>query len=231
LGFKHQTERGELEMRRYRVLSVLMMLTILTLLAACAPSAAPVRTPTPESAQPATPIETPVTPVDVSTPAIENNRLLLARQLRVDPSTIQVISAEKAEWSDSCLGLGQANESCAAVITPGYKITFSVAGQEYVIHTDEGGYQTRVASAPAPVIGETIIAWSGPLDMQACAEAVIGLEGVGFGQCGSNAKLGGRFASEARQTVLGEMARRYASFTAANRLSGPGWSRRNSAKA
>jgi hypothetical protein len=198
------------------MLVMLMILMMLTLLAACAPSAAPVRTPTQEPAQPAKPIETPVTPADVNAPAIENNRLLLARQLRVDPVTIQLISAEKVEWSDSCLGLGQANESCAAVVTPGYKITFSVAGQEYVIHTDEGGYQVRVASAPAPEIGETVIAWSGPLDMQACAEAVIGLEGVGFGQCGSNAKLGGRFASEARQTVLGEMARRYASFTAEN---------------
>ena len=172
--------------------------------------------PTQESATPGTPIATPATPVDVNAPAIENNRLLLARQLRIDPSTVQVISAEKVEWSDSCLGLGQANESCAAVVTPGYKITFSVAGQEYVIHTDEGGYQMRVASAPAPEIGETIITWSGPLDMAGCAEAVIGPQGVGFGQCYSEAKLGGKFASEARQAVLVEMARSYASFTADN---------------
>ena len=168
------------------------------------------------SATPGAPVETPATPVDVNAPAIENNRLLLARQLRVDPSTVQVISAEKVEWSDGCLGLGQANESCTAVVTPGYKITFSVAGQEYVIHTDEGGYQVRVASAPAPEIGETIITWSGPLDMASCAEAVIGPQGVGFGQCYSEAKLGGKFASEARQAVLAEMARRYASFTADN---------------
>ena len=172
--------------------------------------------PTQESATPGTPIETPATPVDVNAPAIENNRLLLARQLHVDPSTVQVISAEKVEWSDSCLGLGQANESCAAVVTPGYKITFSVAGQEYVIHTDEGGYQTRVASAPAPTIGEPIMAWSGPLDMRACAEAVIGTEGVGFGLCGSEAKLGGKFASEARQDVLKQMAAKYASFEGSN---------------
>ncbi len=99
-------------------------------------------------------------------PAVENNRLLLARQLHIDPTTIQVISAEKVEWSTSCLGLGQANESCAAVITPGYKITFGVAGQEYVIHTDEGGYQVACGRCPAPAVGETIIAWSGPLDMR-----------------------------------------------------------------
>ena len=148
-------------------LGVSLLLALVVMLAACAPAAAPVRTPTQLPPTPTRPIEMPATPVpvDVSAPTIENNRLLLARQLRVDPATIQVIAVEKVEWSDSCLGLGQANESCAAVVTPGYKITFSVAGQEYVIHTDEGGSQVRVASAPTPEIGERIITWSGPLDM------------------------------------------------------------------
>jgi hypothetical protein len=164
------------------------------------------------------PTEAPATavPDPAKAPAVENNRLLLARQLHIDPTAIQVISAEKVEWSDSCLGVGGPAESCAAVITPGYKITFDVAGQEYVIHTDEGGYQTRVASAPEPATGETIIAWSGPLDMRGCAESIIGQDGVGFGLCGGTAKLGGKFASEARQDVLGEMAAKYASFEGNN---------------
>jgi hypothetical protein len=203
-------------MNKHWGVSILLALTIM--LAACAPAAAPVRTPTQPPAMPTSPIEVPATttPDYAATPAVENNRLLLARQLRVDPATIQVISAEKVEWSDSCLGLGQTNESCLAVITPGYKITFSVAGQEYVIHTDEGGYQTRVAAAPEPSTGETIIVWSGPLDMQACADAIIGMDGVGFGLCGSEVKLGGKFASEARQDVLKQMAAKYASFEGSN---------------
>jgi hypothetical protein len=127
-----------------------------------------------------------------------------------------VISVEKVEWSDSCLGVGLPAESCAAVITPGYKITLDVAGQEYVIHTDEGGYQTRLASAPEPAKGETIIAWSGPLDMRGCTESIISQDGVGFGLCAGTAKLGGKFASEARQDVLSEMAAKYASFEGNN---------------
>jgi hypothetical protein len=197
-------------------LTVSILLALVVMLAACAPSAAPVRTPTQSPTTPTTPIETPTIPVDVSAPAIENIRQLLARQLHIDPATIQVISVERVEWSDSCLGLGQANESCAAVITPGYNITLRVAGQEYVIHTDEGGSQVRVASAPAPVVGVAAIVWSGPLDMQACAEAIIGMEGVGFGLCFSDVKLGGKLVSESRQAVLAEMVRRYASFTADN---------------
>jgi hypothetical protein len=202
-----------------KYLGVAVLLALATLLAACAPAATPTRTPIQAPVtMPPSPTEAPATavPDPAKAPAVENNRLLLARQLHIDPTAIQVISAEKVEWSDSCLGLGGPAESCAAVITPGYKITFDVAGQEYVIHTDEGGYQTRVASAPEPATGETIIAWSGPLDMRGCAESIIGQDGVGFGLCGATAKLGGKFASEARQDVLGEMAAKYASFEGNN---------------
>ena len=214
---KHNYDEGESAMSKHMVVSIVMALTIM--LAACAPAATPTRAPalTPATTPPG-PTEAPATAVpDYATaPAVENNRLLLARQLHIDPSTIQVISAEKVEWSDSCLGLGGPAESCGAVITPGYKITFDVAGQEYVIHTDEGGYQTRVAAAPEPSVGETIIAWSGPLDMRACVESIVGKDGVGFGLCGSTARLGGKFASEARQGVLSEMAAKYASFEGNN---------------
>jgi hypothetical protein len=60
---------------------------------------------------------------------------------------------EDAEWSDSCLGLGGPAESCAAVITPGYAITFTVAGQSYIVRTDLDGNQARVeaAAGEAPV--------------------------------------------------------------------------------
>jgi hypothetical protein len=98
------------------------------------------------------PVETPATPAPdpAQAPAVERARTFLARQLNIDPAPIQVISVEKVEWPDSCLGLGGPAESCAAVLTPGYKITFDVAGQEYVVHTDEGGDQARVAAAPEP---------------------------------------------------------------------------------
>jgi hypothetical protein len=196
-----------------------MLLALTIVLAACAPAATPTRAPAQTPATtPQGPTKAPATAVpDYSkAPAVENNRLLLARQLHIDPTTIQVISAEKVEWSDSCLGLGLPTESCAAVITPGYKITFSVEGQEYVIHTDEGGYQTRVAAAPEPSTGGTIIEWSGSVDMRGCMESIIGNDGVGFGLCGSPAKLGGKYASEARQDVLKQMAAKYASFDGSN---------------
>jgi hypothetical protein len=47
-------------------------------------------------------------------------------------------------------------------------------------------------------------------------ESVIGKDGVGFGLCGSTAQLGGKFAGEARQDVLKQMAAKYASFEGSN---------------
>jgi len=188
---------------------------LLLILAACAPAAtpAPVSTPVPTVTKPE-PTAKPTSPaVDVTTaPAVVNNRALLARQLHIDPATIQIINAEEVEWSDSCLGAGLANESCAMVITPGYKITFGVNGQPYVVHTDRDGYQARVVSAPEANVGAPIMQWSGTVDNGRCYEATIGAEGVGFGLCFGPTKIGGKFATEARQAMLAEMAQKYASF-------------------
>ncbi len=191
-------------------LEILILLTSVVALIACAPAAAPSSAPT---KAPVTIAPTTTAPKPVTAPAVENNRALLARQLHINPAEIQVNHVEQVEWTDACLGLGLPAESCAAVTTPGYKITFGVAGQEYVIHTDSGGYQTRVAAAPEPQIGKLIIGWSGPVDYWGCMESIIGTSGVGFGRCGSEAKIGGKFASDARQAVLAEMASKFAPFT------------------
>lgn len=198
---------------------VSLLLALVIALAACAPAArpAPAPTQTPLATIPK-PTGAPATATldPAKAPAVENNRALLARQLHIDPATIRVISAEKVEWTDSCLGAGLPAESCLAAITPGYKITFGVAGQEYVIHTDEGGYRTRVVTAPEPAIGETVIAWAGTVDNGSCMESSIGADGVAFGLCGGGARLGGKFAAEARRAVLSKLAGKYASFEGNN---------------
>lgn len=57
--------------------------------------------------------------------------------------SIQIQSVEKTEWSDSCLGLGGADKSCAQVITPGWLLAFSINGQEYRYRVDETGTVVR----------------------------------------------------------------------------------------
>jgi hypothetical protein len=54
-----------------------------------------------------------------------------------------VITLEQREWSDSCLELGQANESCALVVTPGFLVVLEVNGQQFEFHTDQTGTNIR----------------------------------------------------------------------------------------
>jgi hypothetical protein len=56
---------------------------------------------------------------------------------------ISVVSVEAVEWSDACLGLGGPAESCAQVITPGYRIFLKVGEAEFELHTDATGQSVR----------------------------------------------------------------------------------------
>ena len=70
---------------------------------------------------------------------------VLADELGVAPDAITVVSAVETEFSDGCLGLGGPEEMCLQAITPGWVVTLSANGQEYVAHTNANGTQVRLA--------------------------------------------------------------------------------------
>lgn len=70
-------------------------------------------------------------------------REALADELGIGIEKIEIISQEQAEWSDSCLGLGGAAESCLLVIVPGWRVELSAEGQTYIARTDELGDSIR----------------------------------------------------------------------------------------
>jgi putative hemolysin len=86
---------------------------------------------------------------DAQNKAVETVRDQLAAQLKVEASTLELVSIESIDWSDSCLGLPQAAETCAQTNTPGFQITFSSAGQNYTFHTDSSANVIRQDSGPA----------------------------------------------------------------------------------
>ena len=73
---------------------------------------------------------------------------VLADQLGLTPDEITVVSAEQAEFSDGCLGLGGPDEACLQAITPGWIVMLSAGGQEYEAHTDLSGTVVRLANIP-----------------------------------------------------------------------------------
>jgi hypothetical protein len=67
----------------------------------------------------------------------------LAEEIGADPSRIVVVEYDPAEWPNSCLGLGQPNESCAQVVTPGWRIVLRFGEAAYVVRSDEFGHLVR----------------------------------------------------------------------------------------
>jgi len=70
----------------------------------------------------------------------------LASQLSVVTEQMKIKSVEQTQWSDSCLELGQPNESCPHIVTPGWKLGFEANGQTYEVRTDQTGSTIRLAA-------------------------------------------------------------------------------------
>lgn len=145
--------------------------------------------------------------------AVENMRAVLGRQLNVEPASIALVQSEAVEWPDACLGLIDPAELCAPVATPGHKITFDIDGEEYVVHTDSEAYRYRVAAAPEPEIGETVITWTGTSDFGDCMEAQVGHNNLAYGMC-NRPKIEGRYVSDARIATLDDWVATFAAFEA-----------------
>ena len=85
-------------------------------------------------------VEAPALPEDLLPPEvmveIQNQ---ISEVLGISLDQIQIETVEQRDWSDSCLGLGEPNESCAQVVTPGWFVAISIDGQEYRFRADEAG--------------------------------------------------------------------------------------------
>ena len=78
------------------------------------------------------------------TTLVATMRQKLAFMLGQRATSIRLVSSTATNFSDSCFGLGLANELCAQAITPGYKITFLYGGRRYVFHTNADGSASRM---------------------------------------------------------------------------------------
>lgn len=68
----------------------------------------------------------------------------LGDALGIPAESIKMDKVEDAQWSDACLELAQPDENCAQVITPGYRVVFTVDGKTYEVHTNADGSMIRV---------------------------------------------------------------------------------------
>ena len=143
-------------------------------------------------------------------------RQLLGQQLHRKTTAVQIVAVEEETWPDACLGAPHADELCAQAQTPGYRITLEVDGRQYVYHTDLVGDGIRLAGAPEPTIGATVVTWFGS-DEASCQTLEAGLDGVAFGRCG-RPLLGVPYSLDSRQAELEGFSAKYAPFEAETRV-------------
>jgi hypothetical protein len=62
----------------------------------------------------------------------------LAKKIGAPASDIAGVSQEDMTWPDSCLGCVKTGETCAQVLTPGYRIVLRVRDATYEYHTNRG---------------------------------------------------------------------------------------------
>jgi len=58
----------------------------------------------------------------------------LSTKLNINPSSIKVMSVTEHDWGDTSLGCPEKGKMYAQVITPGFIITLSANGDEYIYH-------------------------------------------------------------------------------------------------
>jgi hypothetical protein len=79
----------------------------------------------------------------------------LAKKTGAPERDIAGVTQEDYTWPDSCLGCTKTGESCAQVLTPGYKIILRVRDATYEYHTNRGDRarlcgQSMVGMSPTP---------------------------------------------------------------------------------
>jgi hypothetical protein len=139
-------------------------------------------------------------------------RQILAFRLGLSMEHITIIDIQSQEWPDACLGLAQAGQICAQMITPGYLVILEVNGDQYEYRTDQAGSLVVLAEAPDTEVENTVIAWTSP-DATDCQTAYIGEQLITAGAC-SGPLLPGRFVSGERQARLADLAAKFMSFEA-----------------
>jgi hypothetical protein len=79
--------------------------------------------------------------------AVLDAQAWLANEMGITVDQAPLVSIEQADWPDSCLGLGGPDESCLAVVTPGWKVVVEVAGQQYEVRVSEDGSVIRLVQS------------------------------------------------------------------------------------
>ena len=67
----------------------------------------------------------------------------------IDPSEVEVITADAVTWNDGSLGCPEPGMSYTQALVPGYRVILEIEGEELAFHRDASG-EFRFCEEPAP---------------------------------------------------------------------------------
>ncbi len=144
---------------------------------------------------------TPVVDAEARTAEMaEAMRVAIAQQRDAKDDAVTINAIEAVTWPDACLGAPLADEMCAQVATPGYRVIINAPAGDYVFHFDPSTTQIRLAEAPAVEIGRTLVEWRSPA--VPCETALVGTDGIAFGACESPVLLAAAVTNPNRYELL-----------------------------
>ncbi len=86
----------------------------------------------------------PEDPTDAPPEVEEAAMMELSNQTGIPIEEMEVVEAQWTEWPDACLGLGEPDQECAQVMTPGWQLTVEAGGETYGVRTDDLGILVRI---------------------------------------------------------------------------------------
>lgn len=84
------------------------------------------------------------TPLGLPSDVAKAAKQALSNAIDVPVEQIEIVRANRVDWTDTCLELGGPDEFCGQALTPGWKIILEAEGREYEIHTDLGADNVRL---------------------------------------------------------------------------------------
>lgn len=90
------------------------------------------------------------TPIPTMSPEAEISvKVALAAEFHSQPSDFTILSSQRQDWPDACLGVGQPGEVCAAGVVSGWLLLIDFDGTTYKVRANDDASIVRIAS-PLP---------------------------------------------------------------------------------
>ncbi len=129
-------------------------------------------------------VETPAdeTPTTLPSDVAASIRQQISEQLGLPQRSITIVSAERQDWPDACLGLARANEVCAEVVTPGWLVVIEFNERRFQVRTDLAGEEVRIVEEPTTAEPTTTVSPTTTATLTTTTQPTTTVQPTGVGQ-------------------------------------------------